>query len=219
MLIAAGLAITLAAVPPPMPPIVVQIVAASDITSTLIAGMLAETDAIWNDTGVTFLWERDQRRTNRRVSGESPYGATVLRLVIGHETHVSTRDLSRWNNTRLPLGWIVFDDPDTPEQEIYVSYENATTLLTQSYGVVGGGPLMPRLQRETYLARAMGRALSHELGHYLSASKIHAPSGLMTATHSAYEFFSSERTNFRIAPAERQHIADRLTSIYLASRG
>ena len=35
---------------------------------------------------------------------------------------------------------------------------------------------MPLAQREMLLARAMGRALAHELGHYLLASKIHTPS-------------------------------------------
>ena len=78
---------------------------------------------------------------------------------------------------------------------------------------------MPRLQRETLLGRAMGRALAHELGHYLSASKVHAQAGLMRALLPAFELFSSERSRLALAPADRQRIVARMTSIYMASRG
>src|SRR4051794_21740675 len=125
MLTAAALAVTLAAAPTPMPPMVVHVATAADITPTLVAAVLAEADAIWRSTGIAFLWQRDSPEhvpSRARAAAEPPYRLSMLRLVIGHDTHV--RD-----GTHIPLGWIVFDDPSTPEREIYVSYDNASTLL------------------------------------------------------------------------------------------
>jgi hypothetical protein len=197
----------------PLPPITIRVAIAPGITPSLIAGVLAETDAVWKGTGVSFLWRRDDRpvdRAQRSPLSEPPYGA--LLVSIGYETH-------RVEQTHLPLGWIVFDDPTTPHQEISLSYANAVTLLERSPGVVGAAATMPRLQRELLLARAMGRALAHELGHYLSASKAHAKAGLMRAVQTSFELFSNERAHFTMAAADRQRIVARMTSIYMASRG
>ena len=110
----------------------------------------------------------------------------------------------------MPLGWIVFDDVSTPQQEIYVSYANAQAVMAESRGVVGLIAEMPIVQRETLLARAMGRALAHELGHYLLASKGHTQRGLMKAILNATELFSTDARGLRIEPAQAQTIAARL---------
>jgi hypothetical protein len=60
-----------------------------------------------------------------------------------------------------------------------------------------------------FLGRAMGRALAHELGHYLTASKAHAKKGLMRATRTASEFFALERWGFAIDPAQRRAMVAR----------
>ena len=67
----------------------------------------------------------------------------------------------------------MFDDVTAPEQEIYLSHANARQMMEEARGVVGIVDQMPIVQREMLLARAMGRALAHELGHYLLASKVH----------------------------------------------
>ena len=73
-----------------------------------------------------------------------------------------------------------------------MSYANAQAVMAESRGVVGVIAEMPIVQREMLLARAMGRALAHELGHYLLASKVHTPRGLMKAMLSAPELFLSD---------------------------
>lgn len=211
MLIAAIFAVTIAAAPTTpeysMPPLVVNVAAASSVSPALVSALLAETNTIWQSTGITFLWRFD------RIAAPMPYGRSTLRVWIGNETHGASSE------PHVPLGWIMFATPTSPAREIYVSYANAAALLASSPGVVGAVDAMPRLQRETLLARAMGRALAHELGHYLSASKAHSKTGLMMAVHSAAELFSPQRGRFTIAPAERQQMVARFTSIYMASRG
>lgn len=196
-----------------MPPMVVGVVAASDVPARLVAAIAAETDAVWRSTGIQFFWQYEPASvTTSPPDMPSPYRTPMLRVQIGHEKR-------QGNKYRLPLGWIVFDDPTTPEQEIYLSYENALTLLENSEGIVGRTKSMPPLERQTMLARAMGRALAHEIGHYLLASKVHTPRGLMMAVHSAVELFGIERVDFKLAPVEQQRMIARFTSIYMASRG
>jgi hypothetical protein len=55
----------------------------------------------------------------------------------------------------------------------------------------------------------MGRALAHELGHYLLASKVHTPHGLMKATLTAVELFAPDASDFRLEPAQRHALAAR----------
>jgi hypothetical protein len=131
--------------------------------------------------------------------------------VIGTERGVA-------HEGQLALGWIAFED-GRPDREIYLSYTNATTLLGESSGVVGSVAGMPLLMRETMLGRAMGRALAHEIGHYLLASKTHSAKGLMMAVHTAAELFGQARQRFAIPPTEQQQMVARFTSISIASRG
>jgi hypothetical protein len=183
MLIATALAIALT----------VNVSAPPDISPTLVSRVLAEADAIWRYAGFAFEWER--------VPHEA--AAASLQVVIGHDV----RGLS---NGALALGWIVFAD-SAPLQQIYVSYENALQLLVESPGVVGPIGNMPVLERETLLARAMGRVLAHEMGHYLLSSKAHTQTGLMRARITSSEFFSNDQRRFKLDNAQRSSITARLS--------
>jgi hypothetical protein len=188
-----------------LPPMIVNVTAAPGVSPSLVSRILEETDAVWRGSGVTFVWRRaaPQVVPYSRAGEEGPYVPSTLRIVIGNDPGVVRGD-------KLPLGWIVFDDVTTPEQEIYVSYVNARQFIERARGVVGIVEQMTIVERETYLSRAMGRVLAHELGHYLLASKSHTPSGLMRAAHTARDLFAFDRGHFAIAPAERQQLAGRL---------
>lgn len=204
---AAAFAAALVAAPAPMPPMTVRVAVAHDISPSLVAALLDEANSIWRRIGITFIWERDDRDLFRTSSStDTPAPPPLLRVVIGHTPR-------RNANGQVSLGWIVFDDATTPQQEIQISYANAVTLLEASRGVVGKTENMPRLERELLLGRAMGRALAHELGHYLSASKAHSERGLMKAVQSAFELFISERSRFTLPLAEQQRIVARFASI------
>lgn len=181
---------------------VVNVTAATDISRSLVTATLHEADAIWRAAGFRFIWER-----NPTLAA----AATGLRVVIGGGRSPAS--------ALMPLAWIGFTDEGAPTSMIYVSHANAVTYLTSSRETVGLTDTMTVRQRETYLARAMGRALAHEIGHFLLASRTHASKGLMMATHSAPEFFYAERSAFKIDVDDRRKMAARFTSIYLASRG
>jgi hypothetical protein len=203
--VAAALPATAAASTPSMPPMIVNVNASPDISASLLARVLAETDAIWRPAGVTFVWKRAAREVvpYSRASETGPYVPATLRLSIGHNR-------GEMRDERLPLGWIVFDDATLPEQEIYLSYANAQQMMEEARGVVGLVSVMPLQQREWLAGRAMGRALAHELGHYLLASKVHTAHGLMKAAMSATDLFSTYSATFRLDAAQRRIVASRL---------
>jgi hypothetical protein len=188
-----------------IPPMIVNVTTdAADLSPALMKRILAETDAIWRPNGVTFVWRRAARVVvpYARASETGPYVPNTLRVTIGESRGVA-RDAS------VPLGWILFDVTE-PQQEIYLSHANAVTMMDQARGVVGIMAQMPIAQREVLLARAMGRALAHELGHYLLASKLHTRRGLMKATLTAVELFMPDEGPFRIDPAQRGAVIARL---------
>jgi len=184
----------------PLPPLVITVTEMTEMPAHLVPRALEEANAIWNTAGVTFVWRRVAPQAAARM--DQVPAATAMRIVIG-----PARGIGGANG--IPLGWIQFDD-DGPAREIYVSYRNAVDYMNGSEGVVGIASQLTLLERETYLARAMGRALAHELGHFLMASKEHTRRGLMQATHTASDFFDPQRRAFAIDPAQRQLVASRL---------
>ena len=188
-----------------VPPMIVTVSVEPNLSPALVQAVLAEADAIWRPSGVSFVWQRTPpvSVSYARTGDAAPYLPNTLHLTIG-ERRGSGKD------GRLPLGWIVFDDITVPTQEIYLSYANARQMMEEARGVVGLIEQMPIMQRETLLSRAMGRALAHELGHYLLASKVHTERGLMKATMTAVEMFMPDSRGFHIEPTQRRAVAARL---------
>ena len=170
----------------------INVSAASDISSTLVTRALDETDSIWRAAGVEFVWRR----------GPGPHPPAALTVVIGH-------DARPVREGAVALGWIYFDEM-TPGQRLYISYANVLQLMRESSGVTGPQDRMPIFEREVLMARAMGRALAHELGHYFLASKEHTKKGLMKAHRTAAEFFGPDERAFKLDGAQRSLITARL---------
>jgi hypothetical protein len=194
------------------PPIMIAVTVSADISQTLVNRVLAEADAIWRASGITFVWQPAPREVlpYARTGAWGAPASYGLRVVIGND-----RGAAR--DQRTPLGWIVFDD-GAPRPEIYVSHANAWALMESARAVVGMVPLMPPVQREVLLARAMGRALAHELAHYLLASKVHTVSGLLQASRTSAELFATDRRGFALDAAQRQQVAARLRGEPLVAR-
>jgi hypothetical protein len=130
--------------------------------------------------------------------------AARLRVIVGDERRTAGND-----PTVKALGWIRFE-ADGPEQEIYVSYRNAVELFNDSEAAIGRIAGMTVVEREELLARAMGRALAHEIGHYLLGSKAHTAKGLMQAKLTAAQLFANTWRSLYLMPHQKQLLAARL---------
>ena len=76
---------------------------------------------------------------------------------------------------------------------------NAEALIRRTPGVTDA----TIAGHEILIARALGRALSHELGHYLLKSRVHTPHGLMRATWPSDELLSNDRRGFELTAEQR----------------
>jgi hypothetical protein len=192
-----------AAIPPlrGIPPIGVTVVVAPEVPPRLVSMLLAETDAIWRPTGVEFAWQ----------VGRSSIPTRLRVTIDGARRPEPAGDWA--------LGWVTFDDDVSPTPEVHLSYTSALDLMMDSRGVIGPVDRMPLLERNTFLARALGRALAHELGHYLLASKAHTKVGLMQTHRSAIDLFGFARSHFEITANQRAEVAARLDpAIVVGSR-
>jgi len=125
------------------------------------AAAMEEATRIWAAYGVDV-----------RFSGPPPQPRRTVWL----DVHVAAGDApSKYTAT---LGSIAFA-AGHPGSRILLYPSAACDLLTMLTS--GTNRQWPRLRRETTLGRVLGRALAHEVGHYLLRSEVHSREGLMRA--------------------------------------
>ncbi len=111
----------------------------------------------------------------------------------------------------VPLGWVTLDASGVPEGMIFLSRKNALRLVD----AIDEYRERPLKFKERLVARALGRALAHELGHYLTGSREHSVSGLMKGRRLADEFFSTACVGFNVNGDERR-LAARMLALAAA---
>ena len=198
------IALALAAAAIAAPPVTLRVHAASTIPRAIVSAAIDEAAAIWRVPGVPLVAEIDQADVTTSpiaVDRQSlPLGAS-LRVIV-EEGAPTVKDYV------ATIGWIVFASGGSIP-EIHLSYTNAYEIMRGAY-TDGGLSQMTIAQRRTFLARALGRALAHEIGHYLIGSKEHTRSGLMKARHTAGDLFGPERRGFVLSAADRSTAVARL---------
>lgn len=168
----------------------VDVIAPPEVSESFVRQICAEAEAVWGPAGMTF----DCRRV---TSGDAAHP--------GHLTVTIETRRSDPSEGKTTLGWIKFID-GRPEPSVHLSRATAEDLLRHA-GSIGGPAIdIP----EVLIERALGRALSHELGHYLLGSKAHAPRGLMRANWSSREVFALRRDGFELSAEERETAVRRL---------
>ena len=187
----AAASVVLPATRPPVqqtvaPRLSIAVHAAPDIESALVDRTLDEAKAIWGPVGVTF---------DRQLSPDDP---NPSQLTVSFEDEVL--DFSEWHGA---LGWIPFT-PAGPLPIIHLSRTRAEALCSQWPNVVNRTIAGHRL----LIARALGRALSHEIGHYLFQSRVHTRHGLMRATWPSDELFSFDRGGFELTREQRDAVKE-----------
>jgi hypothetical protein len=171
-----------AATPNGVHPIPVAVFAPPDVTDSLVRRIFVEADAIWAPAGISLDWRRVTANAAERWR---------LDVTIDDTQH----DDQEW---RAALGWITFRG-DSVQTSIHLSRASVERLFLRT-----AGHTQTLLQtHEVLLGRALGRALSHELGHYLLQSKGHTTRGLMRATWPSDEFFAMNRSGFELSAHER----------------
>lgn len=141
--------------------------------------------------GVTEIW-RPYANVTFQVADDARPMSGSLRLFITDRISTISDGAS--------LGWIEFVD-GRPSNHITVSTAAAMALLRASRW---NG--LPKTVQRTFLVRAMTRAIAHELGHYLLASREHAAHGLMRGQLTADDIMQPRKSSYRLDRAEVQQL-------------
>ena len=168
----------------------VGVFAPPNVTESLVIRVFDEAKAIWGPTNIAFDWHR--------ITSTDMAAASQLTVTIDDERE-------GFAEGHGALGWIPFT-ADGPAPSIHLSRANAEALIRQTPGVTDTTILV----HEILIGRALGRALSHEIGHYLLKSRVHTPHGLMRAIWPSDELLSRDRRGFELtaeqrAATEREH--------------
>jgi hypothetical protein len=139
------------------------------LSSRIVALMKKEAERIWSRLDVRLAWI-DSRR---RVTAPHRAGLTVM-LEEGAYLGSAATPVSVLADLTQPsdiCGWGV--------AHVWVRH-----VERHAASVPGGDRAflsLPRAMTATFLGRALGRALAHEIGHYLLGTREHTADGLMRA--------------------------------------
>ena len=171
-----------------------RLTTSSELSSVSQQALIHETESIWRDARVELRWLADAvNDENRGVVQRRP-----LRIVVTRRA-VNAADHQNW-----PVGELLrFGDRSAV----------AMASITAALRIVEESPESPLLglpaMHQYKLGVVLGRAVAHEIGHYLLDSNSHSPYGLMRASIDAREFADLRTGAFRL---------DRQSQAYLATR-
>jgi hypothetical protein len=146
-----------------------------------------EVDRIWEPYGLTLCW-------TQRSNPCAGWGVH-LTVVVADDLPPSPRPA----HLGPVVGRIRFD-PDGPSTDIALSMKAARGLVA---AVELGDQRLDQWATSTWSAlvpRVLGRALAHEIGHYVLQSREHARTGLMTASFQPYAVTFGPTSWFRLTP-------------------
>ena len=171
-----------------------RLTTSSELSSVSQQALIHETESIWRDARVELRWLADAvNDENRAVVQRRP-----LRIVVTRRA-VNAADHQHW-----PVGELLrFGDRSAV----------AMASISAALRIVEESPESPLLglpaMHQYKLGVVLGRAVAHEIGHYLLDSNAHSPYGLMRASIDAREFADLRTGAFRL---------DRQSQAYLASQ-
>lgn len=146
-----------------------------------VKAAVAEAAAIWARYGVDV-----------QVDACAPCdSATILRVVFAGRHRVDTSEGS--------IGSIEFAS-NTPRPNVSLYAADVHELIETTLGE--GVRAWPTALRDDIEGRALGRALAHEIGHYLLRTRDHARSGLMRANQPIPMLIERDRGRFSLSPPE-----------------
>jgi len=207
--------VALAAAAIAVPPVTLTVRAAATIPPQVVNAALDEAASVWREAGIALLTQHDDDESSPSDRAATDHRSLPRGLSIAVVFDDGPPTMKDFVGT---IGWIQFDASNTPMPEIHLVHANVIEMMRGMYGEATMNQ-MTQAQRQTYLSRALGRALAHEVGHFLFQSKVHSSGGLMKARQAAGALFGPDRKAFVVSVEQRRAAAARLLDgLRLASR-
>jgi hypothetical protein len=148
--------------------------------------LMEEATSIWKASGVTVRWTLD---VNPLVPGDVPSDVQVIVTLAA-----ATPDAISF---RRPLAAIQFVN-GAPTTRITAFPAEAERILAGIYLDDRLLASRPAALRERMLGRVLGRAVAHEVGHFLFRTAHHTEHGLMRAHHRTDDLIGPSRGPFQV---------------------
>jgi hypothetical protein len=167
---------------------------APDLSVVSRRALLSEAERIWRREGVKLTWPTDVKQGS---------AAPLRVLVIARREALAKAGTERW-----AVGELV---PQTGQRALAIaSIAGAERVLVEA-DARRLQLLDTRDSPEYRLGIVLGRAVAHEIGHYLLATATHADRGLMRASIDAREFADPGARTFTLDEAAGDWLRHRLT--------
>ena len=170
--------------PAPLPPVRLHLIDRAGLSIDARETLMREALAPWEAIGARVAW------ADAWPSSPPSAGAP-------HDVYVTIDADADADGSRLPMASILFvAGRPTTQIAVHAGYV-ARRLATIR---VGDERLVdrPRIVRDRVLGRVLGRAVAHELGHYLLGSSAHAADGLMRASHRIEHLLATSHSMFAV---------------------
>ena len=162
----------------------IRLAASEGLTPLSKKALTTEAAAIWRQSGIDLHWLTSE--------AADPF----LRVLVTPQAVVAHGDRSQWTLGEL----LRFDDSAALA---VVSIAGARRIINENRR---SRFLDQREEHEHRLGVILGRAVAHEVGHYLLRTDTHAVSGLMRATINAREFADVSSRSFGLDQAAQAHL-------------
>ena len=166
--------------PAPRAAIEVLLTLAPEVPAPSRTALIHETTAIWQADGVTLTWLPG--------AADLPPARGRLRVLITRRHGCNAPE----GQQRLTVGELL--RPRTGHPAAVISLDVAECIVRSS-GFPESAPLHHRR-----LGLVLGRAVAHEIGHYILDTHVHARQGLMRPRFDAREFAGLDSGAFMLAP-------------------
>jgi hypothetical protein len=166
-----------------------RLTTSNELSGVSQRALVNETESIWRDANVQLRWLKDNTSTDV---------GRPLRILVARRA-VTAASAHSW-----PVGELLrFHDKSA------IAMASIASALRIVQGDPGRQLLDLPAMHQYKLGVVLGRAVAHEIGHYLLQSNTHSPYGLMRANIDAREFADLRTGAFRL---------DRESQAYLAAR-
>jgi len=167
---------------------------APDLSEVSRRALVSEAERIWRREGVRLTWPRD---------GKQEPAAALRVLVITRREVLAKGGTERW-----AVGELV---PQTGQRALAIASIAGAQRVVVEADARRLQLLDTRDSPEYRLGVVLGRAVAHEIGHYLLATATHADRGLMRAAIDAREFADPGARTFALDEAAGTWLRHRLT--------
>ncbi len=183
---------------PPLLHLAIAFAPAPALPPSVIAAAIVEAARLWAPYGV------DVRAAPPPDPAAGPAPDAVTLTVVAATPSAGDR-------LRAPgaLAAIEFDAGGLPSPRIAIYARDVSGFIEHTRVLGASDAQWPRAMHEQILARAVGRLLAHEIGHFVLATRGHAPRGLMRAEQTAEDLVAPTRGGLGLSPADVARLSRR----------